>query len=400
MIPQLRQAFNDSFREEDYKAMMDWITTQCEGYEVTFRIAETPVFFEDNLRDRLVQACEEITAILRTPAFLEKSKSAILPQHQVPNETPHTHFLVVDFGICRDENGELIPQLVEIQGFPSLFCYQMLLGNAYRRFFHVPADMTPFFGGLEDSTYIETLRHLILGDCHPENVILLEIEPMKQNTAVDFVVTKHYLGIEYVCISDLIVEGRDVYYEKNGRKIQVQRIYNRIIFDELDKRSDLQRQFDFTHDYNIQWVGHPNWFFRISKHSLPLLNSRYVPASHYLSDLETMPDNLDDYVLKPLFSFAGAGVNVHPTMADIDAIPVSDRHLYILQRKMHYEPVVETLDEPAKCEVRMMMVWPDGAEKPHLINNLIRLSKAELVGVRYNKDKTWVGSSAGFFRKA
>jgi hypothetical protein len=245
---------------------------------------------------------------------------------------------------------------------------------------------------------LEKLRRIIVGDSKPENVVLLEIEPHKQNTQVDFWATQRALGVAVKCLSDLKTEGRDVFYvNENGRKVAVERIYNRIIFDELEKRNDLPREFHFDREYDIHWVGHPNWFFRISKHSLPLFQSEFVPKSFYLNELSEVPRNLDRFVLKPLFSFSGQGVIIHPTEKDILAIPEAERHNFILQQKVDYVPVVETPEEPAKAEVRMMMAWEDDKPRPELITNLVRLSKGEMIGVRYNKGKTWVGGTVGFF---
>lgn len=232
----------------------------------------------------------------------------------------------------------------------------------------------------------------------PESVILLEVEPDKQNTQVDFWATERALGIKTKCVTDLKVEGKDVYYlDENRRKVPVERIYNRVIFDELLKRTDLKREFLFENEYNLKWVGHPHWFARISKHTLPLFDSKFVPDSFYLSDWSGGTDDLENYVLKPLYSFSGQGVLIHPTKADIEAIPQDQRKNYILQQKVKYAPVVETLDEPAKVEIRMMMVWEDDKPRPEVITNLARLSKGEMVGVRYNKGKAWVGGSVGFF---
>jgi len=146
---------------------------------------------------------------------------------------------------------------------------------------------------------------------------------------------------------------------------------------------------------DVEWVGHPNWFFRISKFTMPLLSGKYVPESFYLDQIEEYPVDLENYVLKPLYSFAGMGVNLHITSDALDKI--TDRENYILQRKVQYAPVIETPTGPAKFEIRMLMVWEKDESRPKVINNLIRVSKGEMVGVRYNKDKDWVGASVGFF---
>lgn len=225
---------------------------------------------------------------------------------------------------------------------------------------------------------------------------MLEIEPEKQATAIDFYVSKKEIGLPFVCVTDIKKRGRNLFYTNDkGKEIKIERIYNRVIFDELIQRKDLNMDFNFTDDLDVHWVGHPNWFFRISKHTLPYIRSQYVPETQFLSELAEIPDDLDNYVLKPLFSFAGMGVVMHPTRAIIDKI--EDRSNYILQRKVKYEPVIPTLDVPAKCEIRMLLVWEDGAPRPELVTNLIRLAKAEMIGVRANKGMTWVGGSVGYF---
>lgn len=395
MIKHLREQFNRNFKQEQYDAMLDWIEAQYH-HRPPFHVCETPVFIPNDLKNKLIEACDEITNFLMRPDFKAYSDGALQPGQVVPNETPHTNFLVIDFGICQDENGELTPQLIEIQGFPSLFFWQNMVAHAYRQFFDIPDHLTHLFHNLDETNYLNKLKKILYGDSDPEGTILLEIDPEKQGTAIDFFVAKKQIGLPFVNVSDLKKEGRNLFYiNDNGKKIKVERIYNRVIFDELLQRKDLKMDFAFTDDLDVHWVGHPNWFFRISKHTLPFLKSKYVPESYFLSDLTAIPKNLDDFVLKPLFSFAGMGVIIHPTQADIDKI--EDQSNFILQKKVQYVPVIPTLDDPAKAEVRMLLVWEDDAKRPELLTNLVRLAKAEMIGVRQNKGRTWVGGSVGFF---
>ncbi|MEO1434046.1 MAG: hypothetical protein AAFV80_00825 [Bacteroidota bacterium] len=397
MVPSIREQFNANFSEARYQHMLEHLAAQ---YQETpaFKVAETPVFVPKTLKEKLIEACEQITDVLVQPDFLEKSESAILAGQVVPNETPHTHFLQMDFGICLDENGEMIPQLIEAQGFPSLYFFQHLVASCYQEAYDIPENYQHLFGGLSPDAYIEKLRDIIVGDENPTQVVLLEVEPDKQVTRIDFTIAAQQLGIKVCCVSDLKMEGKDVFYlNESGEKIQVKRIFNRVIFDELIQRDDLQREFYFTKEANVKWIGHPHWFFRISKHTLPLLDSPYVPKSMFLNELEELPEDLDRYVLKPLYSFAGSGVIINLNRFDVESI--KDKENYILQRKVKYAPVVETLDVPAKCEIRMLMLWEEGAERPVIVNNLARLSKGEMIGVRYNKNKTWVGGSVGFFEQ-
>lgn len=397
MHTETRRRFNAAFTDEKYRAFMHTMDTAY-GEAVTFRVAETPVFVPQALKKQLIQGVEDICAVVARPDFRAKSEAAIPARLRVPDEAEHPVFLQLDFGICRDASGNLTPQLIEMQGFPSLYFFQHLLAESYRAHFDIPADFRHLFGGLDEAGYVELLRKVIVGESRPENVILLEVEPEKQNTRIDFWGSEKHLGIKTLCLSKLKREGRDLYYlDDAGRRVGVERIYNRIIFDELDKRADLPREWDMLSEVNAEWVGHPNWFFRISKHTLPFLQSEFVPDTRFVSELKSIPDDLENWVLKPLFSFSGQGVQVNVTREAVES--VDDPSNFILQRKVQYVAGIETPDpaEPSKCEIRMMMLWDKNWPAPRLVNNLIRMSKGEMVGVRYNKGKDWVGASVGFF---
>lgn len=395
MIHSLREQFNKAFTEDKYNALLQSIHDTF-GHPVLFRVAETPVFIPNYFKEKLLQACDEVIETICQPNFKELTEASLVGQ-SVPGEDDHTVFMQIDFGVCTGEGGELEPQMIEIQGFPSLYAFQNALAAAFHKHYEIPEQFTTLNSGYTPDTYIELLREVIVGDANPENVILLEIEPEKQGTNIDFYASNHYLGIKVLDLQDLRRSGRSLYYEQDGRKIPVHRIYNRVIFDDLQKRTDLNLAFDFTQEVDVHWVGHPNWFFRISKFTLPLFNSRYVPKSYFLHELEQYPSDLENYVLKPLYSFAGMGVKINITRADLDEIQDTERANYILQRKVNYEPVIPTPNIPAKCEIRMMVIWKPGWDKPKVVNNICRLSKGEMIGVRYNKGKDWVGGTVGFF---
>ena len=398
MIESVRKAFNEQFTQEKYTNLKAYIDQAWKG-PANFRIAETPIFIPDELKQQLLEACTEINKVITSPDFKALTNNAIKhPSLQVPNEDYHTRFLQMDFGICKDENGGLIPQLIEVQGFPSLYFFQDLLYNAYTKFYDIPDEFTVHFEGLDSEAYIELLREIIVGDFDPKNVVLLEIEPEKQVTSIDFDGAEHHLGIKVLCISKMKKRGKSLFYLDDAEnEVPIKRIYNRVIFDELSTRDDLEREFYFKDEVDVEWVGHPNWFFRISKYTMPLFKSKYVPECFYLNELENYPEDLENYVLKPLYSFAGSGVKLNITKADLDTI--EDKENFILQKKVVYQPVIETPSGPAKCEIRMLMLWESGTPEVRIVNNLVRISKGEMVGVRYNKDKDWVGGSVAFFRK-
>jgi len=297
---------------------------------------------------------------------------------------------VVDFGIC-SEGTRLVPRLIELQAFPSLFGFQLLLLGCLRRAYPaIPKNWTSSFGGMRDDDYIEILRTAVMADSAPENVILLEIEPAKQKTRIDFACTESLLGIRSVNVTEIIKHGRQLFYQRDGREVRVKRIYNRVIFDELLRRPDLHLPFRFQDELDVVWVGHPNWYFRVSKHSLPFLKTEHTSAAYFADEFPSC-ESLSDYVLKPLYSFAGLGVDMEPTREKLDGL--ANPSEWILQKKVQYAEFVPTPDGPkSKAEIRMMFVWPDGGE-PALVNNLVRMSQGKMMGVDFNRDKTWVGSS-------
>lgn len=396
MIERRRKAFNEAFTEERYQAFLKSLKAEY-NHMPPFRISETPVFIPKLLKKRLLEACDEIMGVIQQPNFKELTQAAFLkPEIMVPNEDDAAKFIQLDFGICEDEKGEPIPKLIELQGFPSLYFFQELLDRKYREHFDIPATYSMYPNDLSTQEFIELLREEIVGDTNPKQVILLEIKPELQATAIDFYATEAFLGIKILCISDLKKRGKQLFYlDENGKEIRVLKIYNRIIFDELYQRDDIQRDFHFTDEVDVEWIGHPNWFFRISKYVMPLLKGKYVPRSYLLDKIDRLPEDLENYVLKPLYSFAGSGVQINVTPQMIEA--VTDKSNYILQEKVKYHPIVETMDVPSKCEIRMMLLHSKKTNKTRVVSNLMRMSKGEMIGVKYNKDKTWIGASIGFF---
>jgi hypothetical protein len=394
MTSSARTAYNKSFSEDKYHAFIADLDALY-NHKITFRVAETPVFVSREFKKLLVQASGEIIDFLVSKDMKKLTEGAIPAGLRVPNETDHTLFLALDFAVVNDL-GKLEPRLIEMQGFPSLFGWQDILSEKFRGYFDVPEEWQSHFG-LSPQAYRSRLKEVLLNGHEPEEVILLEIEPLKQNTAIDFLATRDFTGIEPVHIGDVEREGRHLFYSKGGKRIQVKRIYNRVIFDELVKRTDLKLSFNLTEDVDVEWAGHPNWFFRISKYTMPLIKSRFIPECKFLSEYKEFPSDLENYVLKPLFSFSGTGVVFHVTPKDLQGIPVNQRHEYMLQRKVQYQPVVQAPDGMVKVEIRLLFVWDEKQARPQLVTNLARLSRGEMIGVKYNKDKTWVGGSVCFF---
>jgi hypothetical protein len=388
--PKLRAAFNADFSSAKYDALVRCVN-ETEKWPADFRISETPIFLTGEFADEVLLAAKEIVDLTRTPEFAKHAASAVPNALEVPHESSHPNFFVVDFAICA-EGDRLVPRLIELQAFPSLFGFQLLLLGCIRKAYPaIPSNWTSSFGGIKDEAYLDLLRRTILAGSDPENVILLEIEPEKQKTRIDFAATETFLDIHAVCLTKIKKRGRQLFYERDRREVRIERIYNRVIFDELIRRPDLNLPFRFQDDLDVKWVGHPNWYFRVSKHSLPFLKTECTSPAFFADDFPAN-EKIDNYVLKPLFSFAGHGVDIEPNYEKIAAL--QNPHEWILQRKIDYAAFVPTVDgQRSKAEIRMMFVWPDKDRDPTLINNLVRMSQGKMMGVDFNVDKTWVGAS-------
>jgi hypothetical protein len=392
MIPALRQHYNANFTPEKYQAFLKLMEQRC-GVPVKFQLSETPCFLPKPLLDQMAQYGKELIQQLGGLEYRKASFEAIPPDFNVPREAPHPMFIQVDFGLVRDAAGTLQPKLVELQGFPSLYAYQAMLSQVYQEVFELDGNLRYLLSGLEWEGYKTLLRRAIVGDHDPQNVVLLEIDPQHQKTLPDFVLTEKLLGIPTVDITEIEKRGNELFYDRAGQRTPIKRIYNRAIVDELVRKKP-KLNFNFTDDLEVEWAGHPNWYFRMSKFSLPFLKHPCVPKTQFLNRVEPVPDDLAHYVIKPLFSFAGLGVIMNPTKSDLANIPKDKRSQYILQERMEFEPVIETPFGGTKAEVRIMYIWLDELLP---VMTIIRMGRGLMMGVDHNKNMEWVGSSAGFY---
>jgi hypothetical protein len=377
MVPEYRRAFNETYTQPQYAKLLDTLSERT-GTPMRFRISETPCFFPRALIEKMARYGQELThQLLSNPQYIEASAHEIPDEFRVPNEDSHPLFIQADFGL--DEAGE--PKLVEIQGFPSLYAFQRTLAQSYIEAY----GLNQSFSTELVPNYLDLFRQAVLGDHDPKNVILMEVDPLHQKTLQDFLLTEKICGIKTVCIKDVVKRGNRLYYGDTP----VERIYNRAIVDEI-QRKGVRPGFDFRDELNVEWAGHPNWYFRISKFSLPFLHHVCMPRTSFLSEVSRIPDDLCNYVLKPLYSFAGIGVIVGPTREQLEAV---NREHYILQQRVNFAPVIETPFGPTKAEVRIMYIWLDQLTP---VTTIIRMGRGKMMGVDHNRDMEWVGASAGF----
>jgi hypothetical protein len=419
LIPEFRSDFNASFTQSAYNQLLSLLAERCAG-PVQFRVAETPIFLNERLLDEIADLGAGMAHhLISDTNYLAGARRAIPAGYDVAGQTPHPHFLTADFALVRTSSGELAPRLVEIQAFPSVFAYQVELCSAYREVFALPSSLRSFIGGLDEGSYWELLRRTIVGKHDPENVVLTEVDPLHQKTFADFELTRRRLGIAVVDICSIEPEGSKLYYRNAaGRRIPIHRIYNRAIADELISRG-IKLPFDLSQPWDVESAGHPNWYFLISKYSIPLLSRSglfpEVPPACFVDEflagpgqellasqgVDLPPDRTshaacENLLLKPLFSFAGKGIEFSPTLARLEALSPDERKTYILQQRMHFEPTIETPFGITQAEIRILYIWPDaGSLTPAL--SLVRLGRGKMMGVDHNQNQEWVGGSAAFY---
>jgi hypothetical protein len=426
LIPELRERFNQEFSPDRYVSLLDLLERRC-GARVGFRVAETPIFAPLTLLEAMATAGADLARVLiNSPAYLAAARQAIPPEYRVAGEMAHPNFLTADFGLVRTTSGDLVPKLVEIQAFPSVYGYQDELCSAYREVFGLTEELGCFLGGLNEASYWDLLARTVLGGHDPENVVLTELDPLNQKTRPDFEVTARRLGIPVVDIRSLEAAGNKLQYRSaSGRLVPIHRIYNRTIADELIARQ-VKLPFDLTGPWDVEWAGHPNWYFLISKFSIPWLSNGgglpslpdghpVVPPAVFLNDFlegngrtklaeagvplpsKAGPDKIyGELLLKPLFSFAGKGIQFEPTQAQLEAIPPGQWAEFLLQQRVHFEPTIETPHGMTQAEIRILYLWPDdGSLTPAL--SLVRLGRGKMMGVDHNRNQQWVGASAAFF---
>jgi len=407
MIASIRQKFNATFTEQSHQNYLAALNTAFPG-ALDFSVAQTPIFIDKNFTEKMLATGDYVNQVIQSDRFNSITEPSLKNIPVFPNETALPACIVMDFALAQNEHDEIVPALIELQGFPSLFAYELLQDECIRKIYTIPAGYSPYLNGYTKEKYIKHLEAIVKGNSILDNAkdtitnsakhtVLLEILPHQQKTRIDFYCTEKYLNTPTVCITEIFTEGNILYYQREGQKIKIDRIYNRIVLDELKHQTkEIQEKGALLqNNLAIEWVTHPHHFFRISKYLLPFLNHANIPRTQFVDQLTEAPSVLEKYILKPLFSFAGQGVIIDISAADIEKIEYPSS--WILQEKVNYAHCIETPTGPAKAELRLFYFWDEGKQEYIATMNLARLSKGKMIGVNYNKNATWVGGSLAYF---
>lgn len=395
MIPFYRKQFNVEFNENKYQEYLNYFNHLYPN-AVNFRIAETPVFISEKFKTQLLEVGDYVCSQIVAADFISKTEKSLANTRNTPNEKGLPECIVMDFAIAHNDQNEIVPALIELQGFPSLFAFEVLQDEALRNTYTIPENVTPYLNGYTKEKYLRHLSTIIKGE-QGEHTVLLELLPNQQKTRVDFYCTQHYLNIPIVCITEIFKKRNSLYYQREGIDIKIDRIYNRIVADELKNQPEeiKEKAAVLYSELDVNWVTHPNHFFRISKYLLPFLHHNSVPKTQFVDQIKSIPTHLEKYILKPLFSFAGQGVIIDVQTSDFASI--TDPANWIMQEKVTYSPCVETPDGFAKAEIRLFYFWDKPKQKYIATLNLSRLSKGKMIGVNYNQTANWVGGTIAYF---
>jgi len=395
MVPELRDAFNAHFTERKYAQFCERMNHRFRT-SIQFRICETPCFVPGDVQRQCEEAAVELTLQAHSRENLDRSSATLKQDYTVAGDSNRSTFMTVDFAMTPGPDGSIAPRLIEMQGFPSLMGFQLYYAELAQEHWGLPTELTYVNGGYSRSELVDIMHRAIVGDEDIENVVLLELDPWNQKTCPDFHALKDLLGINVVDIRSVKKIDRQLHYDHDGRLVPIRRIFNRAIVDEL-QRSGTEIPFNWHDDLDVVWAGHPNWYFRISKFTLPFLHHPLVPRARFLDQMTEIPADLNRYVLKPLYSFAGVGVIVGPTLADIETIPASSHGGYLLQERIEYKEVIKAPVGGVKVELRVMLIWLPEDDRPRPVMGLARMGRGKMMGVDFNRDFTWVGSGCNLF---
>ena len=324
MIPSLRRAFNDAWTPAGHQRLLGALANAC-GAVPEFPVSETPCFFERGFIDGLANTGMELIHQLDSNvAALAAANHAVPDRFHGPNAEALPRFLQVDFGLVRTPGGGVEPKLVELQAFASLYGFQLAMAEAYRDAFGLPASLGIFLDGLDAPALRRAGRQAILGRARSARGRADGNRAAPAEDVARLRVTEPLWGVRAVDTAGGAARGPQLFYQRDGRRVPIRRIYNRVIPDELERKG-VALPFDYRDELDVEWAGHPAWYFRISKFSIPCLRHPSVPRTWFLHELDRLPDDREHYLLKPLFSFAGGGIIFAPTDAQIAAIPAAER---------------------------------------------------------------------------
>lgn len=387
--------FNKNFTPENYDKIKINMTEHLGP--PPGRLCETPVFLTPAQYDDIVQSSKELIAQAMQPHVVDSVEPYVMEEFKLgAAERPaHPSVIIVDFAMTQNEKGELAPKLVEMQSSSSMFLFMMHLAESHKESYGLGDGFEYLPNGGNKDGLIAQLRDVIVGDHDPKHVVLLELEPPKRASLPDFKAFQEHLGITYLDVHDIIKHGNKLYYKQDGEEIEIKRVYNRVIPEDFAAQGlGKEVSFSFTEKLDVEWISHPHWDFLMSKASLPFMEHKTLPKTYFLDQVTKYPDDLENYVLKPLFSYGGQGVQVNITAQDLDAVPADLKKDYVLMEKIKYAPFIESPDgDRSKAEIRLMFTWNDarGLEPAIMLARVTRGDKSNMTGAHFGPRDNWIG---------
>ena len=265
MIEALRQRFNGGFSQDAFLRVVRAVEDEVGG-PIPFRLAESPIFLPGALVDEMRLATEAILAeIFAHPEYADRVRRHVPPQAFLPTRSDHPPFVQCDFALAEGDCGRVVPRLIEIQGFPSLYAFQHALCRAYQQAFALTSEVSFLGRGIDEGGFLALFRQAVLGGHDPETVALVDVHPWEQGTWPDFRLTQKLLpGLAVVDATEVLRRGDGLFYRERGREVKIARIFNRLVWEDV-RRVESEMAFRLGEPLDVEWAGEPGWFFQLSK---------------------------------------------------------------------------------------------------------------------------------------
>lgn len=390
MFTKIREQFNAVFDISQSKNIWDDIDKEFPGYR-DFKIAEIPVFLDNELKSKLLMAGNTCLDVILAPDFIQKNMGS---EFQFGQKNSKPDFICLDFAITLNEHDEFIPKLIEAQGFPTLLGFQQYLTGKFKKHCQIPSGFTSHFNRINAFHFSEKIGSILKQ--YGDDTVLLEAYPEKQRTRLDFKLTEAYWGIKTVCLSQIEANSGKLYYKTGDNLKPINAIYNRVIIEEVVKTyPELLTKIELLKEVEVSWISHPDWYYLISKAALPLFKGPYVPSSKIFYKGDDIPENLEDYILKPLFEYGGDGVQLDLNQSIFESC--LENVPYLLQQKVRYaDCILLPNGQKRKAEIRLIYGQEPSKKRPTLLANLTRLSDSGWMNTSQNFTD-FTGGSIAFF---
>jgi len=340
-----------------------------------FKATSSEVFlFPKELKSELIEAATGITNQLFSSRVLTLAESNITDNSNILDfrsykNLPEPYFMTIDLAYA--PGGGTNFKLIEAQAFLSI---SHMFFEHYSKLLDLNRDVF-----LNFEAYQHFLRKI-----QNNHSILLEDCPWEQKTAIDFHLLQKQASIEVLNFRGIL----------GSHALKEKLIYNRLIFADLTAQEFANAKISLSGLPNARWLHHPDWYYFVSKSSLPYITSPWAAQSFLVADkpLNFEPKS-NAWVLKPLFDYGCSGVNLNPSRTDIENVDAPKEWLLQQKIELKHLPGTELFGE-----IRVVLFNTDNGWEPVMFFGRIN-DKPFLGSQHFNLNNPQCGTAAIEFVK-